>query len=222
MLAEEHRLGDHGLLDSSTSTRSFGPWMFANPSVAPKSSFSASGTACAAPHEWDRAARRDQYRLLPPQACSSRRSWRPTPGRPVAAEAVARLTGGGVRGDAERAHAWRCRTTAACASAASCSGWTAGSTPRGQRGDRIDRPSTDGASMPVTVIAGPVQIRSPMPPLPSSGHPSSTSASSRIPARCGFPVHCSRRRPSTATSPSRRERGEGADQGHRASGAMPP
>ena len=39
--------------------------------------------------------------------------------------------------------------------------------------------STDGTSMPVTVIAGPDHTLEPRPPLPISGSPGSTSASSR-------------------------------------------
>jgi hypothetical protein len=39
--------------------------------------------------------------------------------------------------------------------------------------------STDGTSMPVTVIAGPDQTREPRSPVPISGSPGSTSASSR-------------------------------------------
>ena len=43
----------------------------------------------------------------------------------------------------------------------------------------LTAPSTGSASMPVTVIAGPDQSRSPRPPVPRNGRPGSTSARSR-------------------------------------------
>ena len=50
--------------------------------------------------------------------------------------------------------------------------------------------------MPVTVIAGPDQTRSPRPPVPMSGSPGTTSASSRNSSSLyDAPVHSSRRRP---------------------------
>jgi hypothetical protein len=62
--------------------------------------------------------------------------------------------------------------------------------------------STEGTSMPVTVIAGPDQSREPRSPVPFSGTSSGTSASARnsssvVPSPC----HGSRSRPGTATSP---------------------
>ena len=63
-------------------------------------------------------------------------------------------------------------------------------------------PSTDSTSMPVTVSAGPDQRRSPSPPVPMNGMPSSISASSRnSSSQNDAPVHSSRRSPSTTTSP---------------------
>ena len=56
--------------------------------------------------------------------------------------------------------------------------------------------------MPVTVIDGPLQSRSPMPPVPRNGRPGSISASSRNSSSLyDAPVHGSRRSPATATSP---------------------
>ena len=56
--------------------------------------------------------------------------------------------------------------------------------------------------MPVTVIAGPDQTREPRSPVPTSGSPGTTSASVRnSSSEEPSPVHGSRRRPSTATSP---------------------
>jgi hypothetical protein len=74
----------------------------------------------------------------------------------------------------------KCRISAACASAASCSGWTRRLSAARECGDTaFTALSTLGTSMPVTVIAGPDQTREPSPPVPNSGRSGSTSASSR-------------------------------------------
>ena len=97
----------------------------------------------------------------------------------------------------------RWRITASCASAASCSGCTRTlRTARAYGDTALTAPSTDGTSMPTTVIAGPDQTREPRPPVPISGMPSSTVPSSRKSSSgCCSPSHSSRRSPSTATSP---------------------
>ena len=70
--------------------------------------------------------------------------------------------------------------TASCASTASCSGWTRTLRLARVRGETaFSALSTDGTSIPVTVIAGPDHTLEPRPPLPISGSPGSTSASSR-------------------------------------------
>ena len=71
------------------------------------------------------------------------------------------------------------------------------------RGDTaLSALSTEGTSIPVIVIAGPDHTLEPRPPLPTSGSPGRTSASSRNSSSLyEAPVHSSRRSPSTATSP---------------------
>ena len=93
--------------------------------------------------------------------------------------------------------------TASWASTASCSGCTRTlSTARAYGETALTAPSTDGTSMPMTVIAGPDQTREPSPPVPISGMPSSTVPSSRKSSSgCCSPSHSSRRSPATATSP---------------------
>ena len=93
--------------------------------------------------------------------------------------------------------------TASCASTASCSGCTRTlSAARAYGETALTAPSTDGTSMPITVIAGPDQTRDPRPPVPISGMPSSTVPSSRKSSSgCCSPSHSSRRSPATATSP---------------------
>ena len=72
----------------------------------------------------------------------------------------------------------RCATTAACASAAGCSGWTRMfRLARAWAWTEAGAPSTAGASMPSTVIAGPLQIFDPMPPVPMMSRPGSIWAS---------------------------------------------
>ena len=66
----------------------------------------------------------------------------------------------------------RWRTSAACASAASCSGCTRRlSFARACGETALSAPSTDGTSIPVTVIAGPDQTREPRPPVPMQRQP---------------------------------------------------
>ena len=70
--------------------------------------------------------------------------------------------------------------SAACASTGSCSGCTRRLTlARAYGTTALTALSTGRTSMPVTVIAGPDQIRSPSPPVPMNGAPGSISASSR-------------------------------------------
>ena len=67
-----------------------------------------------------------------------------------------------------------------CASTGFCSGWTRRLTfARAYGTTAFTALSTGSTSIPVTVTAGPVQIRSPSPPVPKKGTPGSISASSR-------------------------------------------
>jgi hypothetical protein len=98
------------------------------------------------------------------------------------------------------------------------------STARAYGETALTAPSTEGASMPMRVIAGPDQIREASPPVPMSGTPSSTVPRSRNSASaCAGPSHSLRRRPSTATSPrSSCSEATARTTASSASGAAPP
>jgi hypothetical protein len=115
--------------------------------------------------------------------------------------------------------------SAACASRGSCSGCTRKLIfARAYGTTAFTARSTGRTSMPVTVTDGPVHTRSPRPPVPKKGTPGSTSASSRNSSSLyDAPLHASRRKPGTATSPCSSCRESSArSNASSASGAAPP
>ena len=132
-------------------------------------------------HERDRAARCEGHRLAAPRARErvARRLVRRPGGR--RREARAGLPACTVSDDAERPQPLEVgRSARACASTGSCSGWTRRlSFARAYGTTALTALSTGSTSIPVTVTAGPDQIRSPRPPVPKNGTPGAISASSR-------------------------------------------
>jgi hypothetical protein len=212
--------------NSSSSTRSFGAWMFAKPSVVPTMRMAASGAAsCSeltsgmdppapivtvgAPHAADQAARAASKAGLEVRAA------KPFPVAPACT--CSRMPNGSCSS--------RWRISAACASPASCSGWTRRfSLARAYGETALTASSTDGTSIPMTVIPGPDHTREPRLPVPISGCPSTTSASARNSSSVLLaPGQSSRRSPSTATSPcSSCSVARARISASRASGAAPP
>ena len=147
--AEELGLGERRRFSNSwTSTRSFGAWMFAKPSVVPSRSISASRRGLLqVVHERDRAAGRDADGLAAPGACQ--RLARPPRTRARRCPPRTRSRSPPVWTTSETPYGRRLskwRTSAACASSGSCSGWIRPLTlARANGHDRVDRARRPGA-----------------------------------------------------------------------------
>ena len=178
--------------NSSTSTRSFGPWMLAKPSVAPEEEdLGVRGRLAQSLDERDRAAGRDLDGLAAPGGLDRGDIASHTGPLELAREAVAGRASGDLERDPERALGLEVAITAACASAAACSGCTRTlSMARAYAWTTaLSAPSTGGTSIPGTVIAGAGPDLLADPTGPEERH--ARARSRRAP---GTPRRCTKRR----------------------------